>query len=206
MNFDKLWKDLGEGRRYMNKWTLAEMFYKHGLEQGNVKMECISTWLVLLPLNIITRVSIKYEIDTCLLAAIVATESMGNSNATRYEAHYKWLVKPDFFARLNRITKDTEEVHQRTSWGLLQIMGANIRDLGYNDSLLKMADPETALNYGAKFFKGLLNKYDSVEDAVSSYNQGSPRKRADGLYCNYGYVEKVMGKYKALDKILGTSQ
>jgi soluble lytic murein transglycosylase-like protein len=82
---------------------------------------------------------------------------------------------------------------QSTSWGLMQVMGFNARDLGFKRRwLVELCRPEIGIDLGCQFLARLVAKYDSTEDAVSAYNQGAPRKRADGTYRNQHYVDRVM--------------
>ncbi len=117
-------------------------------------------------------------------------ESGGNASATRYETGYRYLLSPATWANQQGITQMTETIHQKTSWGLCQIMGANLRDMGFAGPLPESMDPPLNLDYGARFLRKLSDRGYNEEQVISAYNQGSPRKR-NGMYANQRYVDKV---------------
>ena len=147
--------------------------------------------------------TLAYKIDPLLIAAIVSVESAGNRAATRYEKHYSYLYKPEKYSAKLCITAETERTMQKTSWGAMQIMGANARVLGFKGPLQNLSEEHVGIRYGVMFFNSLLetNK-GNMKDAISSYNQGSPRKDKDGEYINKHYVGKVLHRYDELRKAL----
>jgi soluble lytic murein transglycosylase-like protein len=158
------------------------------------------TWIARLPLNVIHEVSLDQEVPWTLLAAIVQTESGGNPLAARFEIAYKYTVKFSDFAREQNITPITEEVLQKTSWGLCQIMGGLARELGHQGSLLELLVPEINLTLAAKHLKNLIKRYPNKDDMIASYNAGSPIKGMDGKYRNQQYVDKVNSYLSALNE------
>lgn len=147
--------------------------------------------------KIIQKVSDFYEIDFNLISAMVDVESYYNPLAVRYEAHYNYLSSPHKHCKANKITVDTEITLQRMSFGLMQVMGANIREMGFLGNLVEIPSrPEEGLKYGIIHLKKQLDRYDqSIDDAVSAYNQGNNRKAENGEYENQAYVDKVIYKY-----------
>ena len=128
-----------------------------------------------------------------IILGIIETESSFNPFASRYEPHYRWLYKPEEFYGEYSSSVETEIVFQKTSIGLMQLMGANYRELGYQPPLPKLfADIDSQLFYGVKFFKTLFERYGNIADAVSAYNQGNPAKKQDGSYVNQRYVDTVL--------------
>lgn len=129
-----------------------------------------------------------------ILYALVKKESNFDKYAVRYEAHYKWLCKPEEFAKRNRTSVATEKAFQKFSYGPLQIMGANIRALKYEGPFpLIISKPSNLFSLGAAFLHSLYQRYGNWPDAVSAYNQGAPRKsRLTGKYKNQEYVDDVM--------------
>ena len=127
-----------------------------------------------------------------IIAAMIEVESGGSAHAMRYEPNYQWLVAPGRFVNRNN-SLETEMALQRFSYGLLQIMGANARALGMEMPLIRLTDPFVGLRYALKHLIALAKKYDyDWLDVISSYNQGSPRKkRFDDTYKNQTYVDKV---------------
>jgi len=129
-------------------------------------------------------------VDQDLVIAIADVESAYNPQAIRYEPHYKWLFKVEEFAPKNNISKDTEEILQKCSIGVMQVMGAVARELGHTNSLVDLFQPEIGIKYGCLKLRELMLKHGSEADVISAYNQGSPRKK-EGKYENQGYVDKV---------------
>ena len=161
----------------------------------------IESWVTRLPWDVITKVCEKRRMNKLLVAAFVSVESNGDAKAVRFESHYRWLVTPDRFASLNKITASTEKNLQMSSMGLMQIMGANARTLGHMGHLTDLYIPEVGLQYGVEFLENLIDKYKNIEDAVSAYNQGSPRKKTNGEYANQGYVDKIMKRFNYLKEL-----
>lgn len=137
-----------------------------------------------------------YDIVPALVKAIIKTESDFVNYAVRYEPNYKWLYNPQDFYKLNNISLDTETILQKCSFGLMQIMGAVAREYGFKDNLLKLTIPEVGIEYGCKHLKKFITKYNNIPDAISAYNQGSPRKK-NGDYENAAYVAKVLKYLKS---------
>jgi len=127
-----------------------------------------------------------------IIMGIIETESSFNPYAARYEPHFRWLVAPERYYRKYTSNPETEIVLQKTSLGLMQVMGANYRAMGYTGPLTALfEDVDSQLRYGIRFFLNLYKKYGNVEDAVAAYNAGSPRKK-NGRYINQRYVDKVL--------------
>lgn len=158
------------------------------------------TWIARLPLNLIYDVALDNDIPWTLLAAIVQTESGGDHLAARFEPAFKYVVNVKDFASMNNISQDTELVFQKTSWGLVQVMGGVARELGHKESLLKLLDPELGLKYGCMQLKRIAKRYSERSDIIASYNAGSPVKNLDGNYKNQQYVDKVTGYLIALNQ------
>lgn len=132
------------------------------------------------------------------MAAIVHTESSGSPYCGRYEPNFTYLYHPRVWAENKGITFQTEEQWQKTSWGLMQIMGATAREMSFTGQLTELCNPIIGLEYGCKYLKHLKDRWPVMEDYVAAYNAGSPRKTAGGLYVNEKYIDKVMSKYRVL--------
>jgi soluble lytic murein transglycosylase-like protein len=126
-----------------------------------------------------------------LIYSVIMTESGGDPYAIRYEHHFNYLLSTDLFAKSNQITESTEAILQKCSLGLMQVMGAVARELGFKQSLLMLTSPNIGVNLGAKKLKTLIQKYNSTDDVLAAYNAGSPRRLEGGLYVNQAYVNKV---------------
>jgi len=155
----------------------------------------------------IVQISTDLGVSPQLVLAIAQVESNLNLFAYRFEPLYRyvWNCKKDKpFRKLSRVeavcvrhpegfsslygSKDSEWVFQKTSWGAMQVMGAVARENGYRGELSKLCSME-GVRYGIIHLRNYLRRY-SLDDAISSYNAGSPRKVA-GKYANQNYVNKV---------------
>ena len=137
----------------------------------------------------------KYHVDANLIKAIITIESNWQPYAFRYEVNYQYLVNVVECASKSGISTNSETILQKSSFGLMQLMGANFRSLGYLDLLTKCFDPQINIDYGCKHFKETCDKYPIITDKIAAYNAGSPKKNAAGLYLNQDYVTKVLCVY-----------
>jgi soluble lytic murein transglycosylase-like protein len=139
----------------------------------------------------------EFGIEPALVLAFVMVESSGNPLATRYEANfYKRYIAP--MLHENAISLE-EATGRATSYGLIQIMGQVAREKGFKESFETLLIPEVGLHWGLKHLKRFIKKYpDNLDDAIASYNAGSPRKKADGNYVNQGYVNKIHRAWKQM--------
>lgn len=151
-----------------------------------------SDLLSFLPWQVIVHATEPFEVDPFLVAAFVLTESGGNQYATRFEPNYHWLYKPEECAKRAGTTLETEKIHQQTSWGYMQLMGGVLRELQFKGGLPGACDEFTNISYGAAKLKRLIDAYVKIPDAISAYNQGSPRRQPNGQYVNQPYVSRVL--------------
>lgn len=140
------------------------------------------------------------KIDKNLISAVAYVESRNKKNSKRYESHYRWTYKPSYFARLNKRSLSEELIGQRTSWGEMQVMGAVAREYGFRGKLSDLLKTELNLAYGKMYLAKLIRRYKTKENAVSAYNQGTPRRFKNGKYKNQRYVDMVMRKYRKLNR------
>lgn len=135
----------------------------------------------------------RHGLDFWHLVAQVEKESSGNPRAVRYEHDYRWFYPP------GSLPTGDELDFQRTSWGLLQVMGATARELGYKEpasvwpsSPLKDA-PAVALDLGCVYLVRQLRRWGTLHAALSAYNAGHPTQN------NFGrYVEPILERADAL--------
>lgn len=152
----------------------------------------VAAWILTLPWRNINIVSKEYGINPKIVGAIIMQESAGNHNASRYEPHFRWLLETKHFSRNLMITEQTEITQQKTSWGLMQIMGSVARELGFAGHLSELNDIDTNLEYGIKKLLSLKKRYkDNHNDILAAYNAGSPRRNKHGQYVNNYYVMAV---------------
>ena len=142
----------------------------------------------------INRFATRSALDLDLVEAVVLTESNGNPWATRYEPGYRWLwdvrarapyrapsdemlardvPPPDFPS--NAGTAATEWIGQRTSYGLMQIMGATARGRNFASDrfLTELCDPETNLDICTDYLSHLIRRAGGdISFGLGAYNAG----------------------------------
>ena len=146
----------------------------------------------------------KYAMPIDLLRAIVHTESAGNPWALRYEPGYRWLWDvresrpykgdPQRLPTPSFVSADTELIGQKTSWGLMQVMGAVAREHGFRGRYLSvLCDPEYGLEYGCRHLRHLHERFGAQgwEAVAAAFNAGSPRRREDGAWINQAYIDRI---------------
>lgn len=145
----------------------------------------------------------KHRIDPALLTALVTVETRGRPWATRFEPGFY----PDpqavlVWARKVGVTVDTEKAHQRTSWGLGQVLGAVARERGFKGHIPELCQPALGLEYACLHLRYLAGRHKLAEEGalltfhaplVAAYNAGSPiRSKADpSRFVNQRYVDDV---------------
>ena len=149
-----------------------------------------------------------------IVLGIMDIESGGHEDAQRFEPGYRWLVDvdshqpfrklttaeanslraPKDFDHYQDTTADTEWIGQKTSWGPMQIMGATAREQGFALPWFSALCGPMGIHYGCLYLKTLRQRFDHEDwpGIVSAYNQGSPKRGADGEFNNRGYVMNVM--------------
>ncbi len=149
----------------------------------------------------------RYGLDPALVAAIVRQESGGNPDAIRFEPKSRLVVDVRTWSPFRKLDEAevvmarpplgwhsvspcslaTEWMAQRTSWGLMQVLGATARDVGFQGAFLSaLLDPAEGVEWGCRFLKRLTSRW-PVEQAVSAYNWGHPTDENHDQY-----VEPVM--------------
>ena len=144
---------------------------------------------------LIRGIAEKHGLDPLLVEAIATTESGGDQWAYRYEPGYRWIYE----YKDRRVSADTELSGQKTSWGLMQIMGAVARERGFREPFLtRLLLPAESVEYGCRHLSHLVGRGFLGSDLVAAWNAGTPRKRADGTYENQQYVDKVSANLEAM--------
>ena len=137
--------------------------------------------------EVMTNACEKFNVPENLVLAIIRKESDFQPFALRYEKHlpntgwYKKTIPEEY--KTNK--------YAYCSMGLMQILYGIARDEGYEGAPFELFAPSNSLYYSIKFLGKLYKKYDNADDAISSYNQGKPRKDDNGKYKNQYYVDKV---------------
>lgn len=147
---------------------------------------------------LIKKVAATVGVDPVLLQAIATVESSLISEAVKFEPLYRWHHEPVTWALKIRqsvpgYSAETERALQSFSYGLIQVMGAVMREQGFTGHLQTvLANPEICLEYGARHLKKFLTRYKgNVGDAICAYNRGSAKRLPNGEYANQHYVNKV---------------
>lgn len=117
--------------------------------------------------NLITKYAIKYDIERNILEAIMLVESS---------------KRPFVVGPVGAI-------------GLMQVMPATARLLGYKKPIPFLFLPDENINLGTKFLASLLHRY-SFEKAIQCYNLGVTKYRK-GIRNSY-YLKKFYKYYNEL--------
>lgn len=121
----------------------------------------------------IRRTAERHGLDPRLVKAIVAAESNFQSNA------YRWEPK-----------------RGDASYGLMQVLFATAKTVGYSGEPEGLYDPDTNLEIGARYLAKQLARYrGDVPSAVAAYNAGTARRTKSGKFSNQGYVDRVLRFY-----------
>ncbi len=158
----------------------------------------IPSWARGYPISDIQSVAGTLNIDPAILIALFRIETAGDSYRCRFEPRYKNVYYISRYAEALKITFETEEVFQKTSFGLGQILGSTARTIGFSDHLTKLCNPSVGCYWSGFYLCNLIEKYQDVYSAASAYNAGSLLK--DGSYSNPAYVAKFKKNYLDLRK------
>ncbi len=132
----------------------------------------------------------KYEISANVVYGVCMTESGMDPLAARHEINYRWLYHPSM-VKPDGCSMTTEIVLQKTSMGLMQVMGAVYRELGFKGWLSEVfRDPGAQLEYGCRHLRAKFRRFGFFEGLLA-YNSGTPRVKADGEYVNFQYARTV---------------
>jgi hypothetical protein len=137
-------------------------------------------------------------------------ESRFNRYACRYEPGYQWLYKPEMFAKRIKCTLDTMIAMQSTSYGLMQVMGAYLYEVGgpdhYDTWPTELIDPEINLEISCKILQKIHKKYKNPLDIYACYkwrNGGSVRRKNLGQYLNQKNVDHFADCYNEMPRDYG---
>jgi hypothetical protein len=143
----------------------------------------------------------KYDLPRGTCQAFSLQESNHSRHAVRVEANYveasgsyakRVRTESRAFASANNWQPSfLTEVHQRgTSYGPMQIMGINIRALGYKGKFMSEIRLSEHYEFFGRFVANLRKRWPVQSDWIAAYNAGSPRKK-NGRYVNQSYVDNV---------------
>lgn len=171
--------------------------------------------------NDIEMVAGRFQIRPNLIHAVVLVESSGNRHAWNPEPKYKWLwdVKknapfrkltdgesmdespPNDFHGYKGSDRDQEWWGQQASWGLMQIMGAVARELGFQEVFFTaLCETGYGLHFGTTHLKNLLGWAKGDESAALAAYNGGKAGNGPGITPkrNQKYVDKVMREAEKL--------
>jgi len=156
--------------------------------------------LKILPFKaIINRTALVLNLPPNLIAATIMTETMGDPPALRYEPTWPYVYEAHTFAQMVGSSVETEEACQKMAWGIMQVQGTVLRELGFRGWCSEICDPEMGIKYGSQFLKKKFEKYGpDPATTYASYNGGSPRKTKGGLWINQRHVDRFMTNYRSL--------
>jgi len=138
----------------------------------------------------------RHALPVALVRAIVRVESAGNPWAARYEpGFYDRYVAPKPVRARAPCSEQTESRLRACSFGLMQIMGATARDIGFDGVFLtELLDPDTNLEHACRDLAKLAHLHSArlgYEAVAAAYNAGRPRMTERGEWINQGYVDKI---------------
>jgi hypothetical protein len=140
--------------------------------------------------RLVRYVATRKGLDPLLVAAVVMVESSGESEARRPEPRYRWLWDVRLERPFRRLGTNEdlsvappdfpggpiEWEGQRTSHGLLQVMGAVAREYRFSGPFWGLYVPETGLDFGCRHLARAFARWGhlSPEAVLSGYNAGRP--------------------------------
>lgn len=143
--------------------------------------------------DLIVREAAVRRVSPNIVEAIVLQESSANRWAWNPEPRYRFLWNVRMQAPFRALTfaeqaseappadfpslagdRDSEWWAQQASWGLLQLMGALARELGFvGPYLTELCDPEINVRLGCTHLSRLLTwAHGDVRQAAAAYNAG----------------------------------
>lgn len=143
--------------------------------------------------DLIEALAKSFSIDPLWVKAIIAQESSWNTYAIRSEMSYHYLFHPEIYSEKLGLSLNTEMSTQKMSWGLGQLMGATLRELGFEDCMGKQFIPEVNIQFICMYIERLSHVSKIPDDIFAMYNggEGAHRKIAPGKYRNQNYVDSV---------------
>lgn len=146
--------------------------------------------------SLIAAAAQSYQLPIPLVTAIVQVESNGDPWAVRYEpGFYDKYIAPRPVRGKPPCTSQTEARLLACSFGLMQIMGATARAVGFDGVFLtELCQPAIGLDYGCRYLAKLFRLHGGIhgpEGVVAAYNAGSPRRNSKGTWVNQDYIDKI---------------
>ena len=167
------------------------------------------SWAKKFEFNLVERIAVSHGLSPHFVMAVAHAESAGNPFAARYEPDFRYLTRVDELAKRIHCTKETMAIMQKTSWGLMQVMGSVAYEHGLIDEInwdrrwpTALSVPAIGLNYGCRHLKLKYEKYGpNLSYVYAAYNAGSPRFDDAGRFVNQDAVDRVLKFYKELKQV-----
>lgn len=143
-------------------------------------MEAVAVTATRLHLELIMDAAKREGVPPAVLAGLVCQESAGNAWAMRHEPKFRWLPKEAgvlIAEKPGGMSFETELAGRKTSWGLCQLMGQVLREMGFRGWWPAACQPDVNLKYGARFLaaKIAINNGD-VHAGLLAYNGGGVKE------------------------------
>lgn len=140
-----------------------------------------------------------FLLDSKLVKAVIQAESDWRTHAVRYEKSYVYLYKVDELAKKHSVTSGTLEMLQKSSWGLMQVMGAVAMEYGLNELPSALVRPEVGIYFGCLHLESMKHKWGNDPfDIYAAYNAGAVRKDNQGEYRNKSAMDRFRKIYNKL--------
>jgi soluble lytic murein transglycosylase-like protein len=151
--------------------------------------------------------AIKNQVDPLLITAIIKTESDFNPLAQRYEPAYPYLYSVKELAEIVGCSRDTMVDCQKTSYGLMQLMGALCYErFAFRGWPAQLFNVKLNLNFGCRYVRSIIDRgYENPLDIYACYNAGSVRK-VQGIYVNTTAVNNFRVNYEGLGGVVPKSE
>lgn len=148
----------------------------------------------------IAEYAAAHGVDPAIVYGICKRESGLDYLSVRYEPGYRLLYKPES-VKPSQCSLMTEEALQRMSFGIMQVMGAVARELGFIGWLTEFAiNVDEQLKFGCIHLSRMIDMH-GLSAGISAYNAGTPRRTPAGDFVNQKYVDAVFafaGEYNNL--------
>jgi soluble lytic murein transglycosylase-like protein len=137
------------------------------------------------------------KIEPALIKAIIKQESQGKPYCMRLEKHKYYDTN-----YLNHIPlRHRKNKYSYCSMGIMQVMYGTARWQGFRKSPEDLMLLKYSIKFGVKYVRYLIKRFWSLENVISAYNQGSPRKKDTTKYGEilenqFSYVNHVLRYYK----------
>ncbi len=138
-------------------------------------------------LQILKDAALRHGLRPSLVVAVATKESSLNTWATRFEPGWVWWLTTGAMARVVGTTEATEKIHQATSWGLMQVMGAVARELGFRGPMPMLCEPRMGADVACRKLSACIDKWGTETRGIQAYNAGKPGTQTGIAYADAVY-------------------